>query len=296
MTAVVLVSGDARAEISRVGASLAALSVGGRALVAGFAFDEMRPVYRGALLAPWPNRIVDGRYEFDGVRHELAVSEPARGHALHGLVAWQEFEVAEQAADRVVLTADVVPQTGYPWRIGLRVEFALGAAGLQQTVSAVNRSESAAPYGVATHHYLVADSGSLDDWHLTLPAERVMLADGDRLLPGDTVDVAHDPARFDFRVGRPIGSAEIDHAFETAGAGSVLLTDPAGVGVRMEWDARSAWVQVHTADRPEPELHRAGLAVEPMTCAPDAFNSGSGLVRLEPGETHTAWCAISAVG
>ncbi|MGO1406600.1 MAG: DeoR family transcriptional regulator [Agrococcus casei] len=129
-----------------------------------------------------------------------------------------------------------------------------------------------------------------------LAAERVMLADGDRLLPGDTVAVEHDPARFDFRAGRPIGSAEIDHAFETAGAGSVLLTDPAGVGVRMDWDARSAWVQVHTADRPEPELHRAGLAVEPMTCAPDAFNSGSGLVRLEPGETHTAWCAISAVG
>jgi aldose 1-epimerase len=54
-------------------------------------------------------------------------------------------------------------------------------------------------------------------------------------------------------------------------------------------------VQVHTGDRPEPADHRRGLAVEPMTCPPDAFTSGVDLVHLGPGESHEASWSIAAI-
>ena len=78
------------------------------------------------------------------------------------------------------------------------------------------------------------------------------------------------------------------------GIARVRLTDPSGTGVELSWDAACAWVQVHTADRPEPELDRAGLAVEPMTCPPDAFSTGEDVVVLDGDRTHTASWTISA--
>ena len=65
--------------------------------------------------------------------------------------------------------------------------------------------------------------------------------------------------------------------------------------VTMRWDAACPWVQVHTADQPDPQRSRLGLAVEPMTCPPDAFNSGTDLIVLQPGESTTAGWTIAAV-
>ena len=69
----------------------------------------------------------------------------------------------------------------------------------------------------------------------------------------------------------------------------VRVTDAEGAGVQMVWDAACPWVQIHTSDKGVGKPgHRTGLAVEPMTCAPDAFNADrydydAGLIVLEPG-------------
>jgi len=55
------------AVITAVGASLRELQFRGRDLVVPFDAGAVRPLYRGAVIAPWPNRIADGRYDFDGV-------------------------------------------------------------------------------------------------------------------------------------------------------------------------------------------------------------------------------------
>ena len=282
-----------RVVVDPVGAALASCTVRGRDLVVPFDPAGLRPVYRGALLAPWPNRIVDGRYSFAGQQHQLPLTEPERGHALHGLVAWQKFDVVESAGNRIGLATEIVPQTGYPWALQLRVEYLLGEHGIRQSVTATNLSATPAPYGVAAHHYLVAGSGDLNDWTLELSADRVMQAEGERLLPGPVAAV--DAGSFDFRAARTLGDVQIDHAF-AAGGGYAEVLDAQGVGTRMDWDAGCSWVQVHTADRPEPELNRAGLAVEPMTCAPDAFNSGEGLLTLQPGQECTVSWSLAAVG
>jgi len=287
-----------RAEIASIGATLRTLTIDGRDLVVPFGADAVRPGYRGATLAPWPNRIVDGRYRFEGAEHQLPLTEPERSHALHGLLAWVEFEDRLVLDDRVVLAAVILPQTGYPFRVEVEVEYRLDADGLHQTVTAHNVGADAAPWGTGPHPYLVAGppagSGTqrVDDWTLTLPASEVLTVTPDRLSPVAVEPVTQHP-EWDFRTPRPIADVFIDHAFteldRTDGAAEVRLTAVDGHGVGMAWDERCPWVQVHTADTPAtPETHRIGLAVEPMTCPPDAFNSGVDLVTLAPGATHAA--------
>ncbi|GAA1972672.1 aldose 1-epimerase family protein [Microbacterium pumilum] len=294
-------AGDYEAVITSVGATLRSLTYDGRDLVVPFDADEVRPSHRGATLAPWPNRVVDGKYTFGGVQRQLALTEPARGHSLHGLVTWLDFEAIDKGPDHVTLATRIEPQTAYPWRIVVKTTFALGPDGLTQTITARNDSAEPAPWGTGPHPYLVAGEGHVDDWTLELPAAQVLEVTDVRLIPTDLVAVdSDDPQRFDYRVARSIADAEIDHAYtgllrDESGLAIVRVTNAAGTGVEMAWDAACPWVQVHTADRPGLPIHRIGLAVEPMTCAPDAFNAESysydaGLIVLEPGvETSASW-------
>ena len=286
------------ARIASIGATLRALTFDGRDLVVPFDAEEVRPAYRGATLAPWPNRIVDGRYSFGGTEQQLALTEPERGHALHGLLAWAEFGDRLVLDDRVVLAAVVQPQAGYPFRVEVEVEYRLDADGLQQTVTGRNIGADAAPWGTGPHPYLRAGQGAVDDWTLLLPASEVLTVTPDRLSPVARERVSEHP-EWDFRTARSIGDVFIDHAFtglaRSAGSAEVQLVAADGHGVAMTWDESCPWVQVHTADTPaSPTTHRIGLAVEPMTCPPDAFNSGVDLVVLAPGATHTASWRIFA--
>jgi aldose 1-epimerase len=300
-------AGDYEAVIASVGATLRSLTYDGRDLVVPFEADEVRPGYRGATLAPWPNRVVDGRYTFGGEERRLALSEPARSHALHGLVAWLDFEAIDKGPDHVTLAAVVQPQTAYPWRLVVKTTFSLGPDGLTQTVTARNESSAPAPWGTGPHPYLVAGDGRVDDWTLELPADEVLAVTPDRLIPTDLVAVdADDPERFDFRSARRIGAVEIDHAYTALSRGddgiaTVRVTDDSGAGVEMAWDAACPWVQIHTADKPDAAQSRLGLAVEPMTCAPDAFNApnysfDAGLIVLEPDASTEASWRIAAIG
>lgn len=291
-------AGHTCAVVTEVGAGLRLLRVGDRDLVAGYPADRMCPVSRGAVLAPWPNRIRDGRYPWEGHELQLPLTEPGRGNALHGLVSWLPWTPVFRAEDAVGLGCRVWPQPGYPFQLELTATYRLAGDGLYWQLDARNLGPEAAPYGCAVHPYLLGGPGRVDDWTLTLPAERFLEVDTDRLLPVGLRPV--EGSSFDFRSTAPLRGVVIDHAFtgvraDRDGLARAAVRSPEG-GVVVEWDpAVLPWVQVHTADRPEPELDRAGLAVEPMTCPPDAFRSGDGLVRLEPGETHSAWWRIRAL-
>jgi len=306
-TSVVLSAHGYEAAIASVGASLRSLTFEGRDLVVPFAADQLRPAYRGTTLAPWPNRVVDGIHRFGGEEHRLALTEPDRGHALHGLLSWADWRVVETSDDAVTLVATVPAQSGYPWWLEVSTTYRLSADGVTQTVRATNRSASPAPWGTGPHPYLVAGPGALDDWILELPADTVLEVTPDRLAPVALASVDVDADRFDFRSPRALGAVEIDHAYtdlhrDATGRATVTVTDPSGTGVALHWDTACAWVQIHTADLPTgpgTPGHRAGLAVEPMTCAPDAFNDDAypfdtGLVVLETGASHEAGWTIAA--
>ena len=289
--------GGYRATIASVGASLRELSLDGRDLVVPFDANELRPNYRGATLAPWPNRVTDGRYEFGGEAFQLPLTEPGRGHALHGLAAWLQFSLVSSSTDAVTLEATIEPQDGYPWRVRVSVTNTLSDDGLATTVTATNLSETAAPFGTGPHPYLVAGPGRVDDWTLELPAATVLQVTPDRLIPTGLVDV--ETAGFDWRAPRPVGDTFVDHAFTdlSRGPGGVTTVRllSGDIGVEMAWGPECPWVQIHTADQPDPERSRRGLAVEPMTCPPDAFNSGTDLILIGSGASTSASWVIRAI-
>ncbi|MCT9933376.1 aldose 1-epimerase family protein [Planotetraspora sp. A-T 1434] len=284
-----LLGGGYHAVISERGGALRSLRHGDRDLVTAWGEDEPIPYYSGTLLAPWPNRVAGGAYTFGGARHGLTVNEPERGHALHGLAAdrpWTcaEFLSAEDEHGFVRLTHTVEPAPGYPFRIALEVRYALSAEGLTTTLTATNIGETAAPYGCGSHPWLLAGA-DVRDYELDLPASRVLLTD-ESLAPRAVEDVAATP--YDFRSPRVIGDTAIDNAFTGLTTGRIRLRGPDGE-VEVLWDAAAMpWVQICTGTG----LAHRGLAVEPMTCPPDAFNSGIDLVVLKPGDTHRATWTI----
>ncbi|AZI58488.1 galactose mutarotase [Nakamurella antarctica] len=283
------------AKISPIGATVRELTYQGRDLIVSFDPAQIRPLYRGALVAPWPNRIADGKYSLAGTDYQLAINEVDRHHALHGLICWEQLEVVDVGAAKLTLRHHLVPQEGYPFPLRIDVSFELTAQGLVTSVDATNTGTAAAPYGVCPHPYLVAGSESLDEWTLSMPADSRVEVD-DVLIPIGHADVADVDS--DYRQGAQIGSRKIDHAFTGLSASDdgrfrVRVTS-GGSGVEMSWGAWGSWVQIHTADRPEAHNNRVGLAVEPMSCAPNAFNE-QGFALLEPGLTHHAEWTIAAI-
>ena len=279
------------------GGALRALSHAGRPILDGFAEDAMASGGRGQLLMPWPNRIRDGHYLFDGAAQQLALSEPSRGNASHGLVRWAAWSLVADRRDHITLAYRLMGQTGYPWTLDLEVGYALGPDGLTVTQTATNRSGAAAPYASGAHPYLLAGAGPVDGWTVEVPAETRVLTDADRLLPTGVEDVEGTP--YDLRGPRPLGDLVLNHAFGRLSRGAdgratVRLRAPEGTGVELWVDKHHRWLMLYTADD-VPATARRSLAVEPMTAPPDAFNSGVDVVRLEPDVRFTASWGIRAL-
>jgi aldose 1-epimerase len=284
-----LAFGEQRAVVVGVGAGLRTYSVGGRAVIDGYDADEVCPSGRGQLLVPWPNRIEDGRYEFGGRSHQLPLDEPERRNAIHGLTRWSEWSVAERAADRVAFEHVLYPRPGYPFSLALRVEYSLSDEGFAVRTEATNIGSESAPYGAGSHPYLAVEPDVVDEVELRVPAATVLVAN-ERGIPVGSGSVADE--ELEYREPRAIGSTVLDHCFtdlERDGDGRARVR----VGTTTLWaDESYPYFMVFTGDGLA-DVERRSIAVEPMTCAPNAFRSGEGLVQLDPGERHVAHWGIS---
>jgi aldose 1-epimerase len=282
--------GDQTAVVVRVGGGLRTYGAAGRAVVDGF--DESARVDggRGQVLAPWPNRVRDGRYRWADHDEQLALSEAATLNAIHGLVRWSEWSVVGRTSCEVTLTTRVWPQPGYPFLLDMSASYTLDDGGLSVTLTGSNAGDAALPYGVGQHPYVTAGTELVDDAVLTVPATAWLRTD-ERGLPTSTEPVQGTP--WDFRSGRQIGDTVLDtpfaelHRDESGRAAVRLTTNDETHGVDVWGGAGVDYLQVFSGDTLAPARRRRGLAVEPMSCPPDAFNSGAGLVRLEPGQAHT---------
>src|SRR6516165_4799899 len=148
---ITITAGDQQAVIVEVGGGLRSYYVGGRELVDGYRADEMSSSGRGQVLIPWPNRLQDGSYEFDGRRHQLPLNEPERRNAIHGLVRWAAWTASTRERHRVVMEHMLYPQPGYPFALRLRIEYALLDNGLPVRTTATNVGAAACPYGSGAH-------------------------------------------------------------------------------------------------------------------------------------------------
>ena len=286
--------GDQRAVVVEAGAGLRSYSAAGRDLLDGYAAHEMSHSGRGQVLIPWPNRIRDGSYEFDGRRHQLPINDVEEQDAIHGLVRWAAWHVGEREPHRVLMQHRIHPQPGYPFSLEVEVEYALSPRGLRVTTTAVNVGTGACPYGCGAHPYLMAGVQPVDSATLRAPGRTVLLSD-ERGIPVGSETV--EGTEFDFRRPRPIAATRLDNAFtdlerDGDGLAHVSLHGPEGE-LTLWVDEAYRYLMLFTGD-PLPDVNRGSLAVEPMTCPPNAFQTGEGLIRLEAGRSFMSTWGIDS--
>jgi aldose 1-epimerase len=289
-----LSAGDFRATITELGAGLRRLEHRGQPVIVGYEPDMLPPGGAGQLLCPWPNRVDGGHYTIDGVHYQLDLSEPANENAIHGLTRWLSWVPGpgSAAGDEITLRHVLLGHQGYPFCLEFDASYRLDAdRGLEVSISARNIGSLAAPYGTGSHPYLTAGAATVDECELELPAG-LWQPIGEQGIPYDSPrDVAG--TEFDFRTAKRIGITRLDSALtgltrEADGRARARLTGPR-TQVTLWAGPGYEWLQVFTGDTLDPSHRRKAVAIEPMTCPPNAFVSGVDLLMLEPGDsvTHT---------
>jgi aldose 1-epimerase len=289
--------GGVSAVVTEVGATLRALEVGGLSILQGFPADGMPEASRGQVLIPFPNRVDRGRYAFHGRSLELPLDEPDRTNAMHGLVRWLNWAPLSSTPSRLVMGLVLHARDGYPFVLSLRVAYTLTPSGLRVRQSARNLGAVPAPYGAGFHPYLTVGTPRIDECILRLPARTSFLVNA-RMIPTGRAGVAGTP--LDFREPRAIGDSVMDTGFtdlerDADGLARVELAAPSGrPRLSVLLDRGYPFLQVFTGDGLPDEVRRRAIAIEPYTCAANAFNNGLGLRVLAPGECFSSVWEIAA--
>lgn len=293
-----IAAGGYQAVITELGAGLRELRYEGRPVITPYHPDELPPGAAGQLLVPWPNRIEDGRYTIAGRTYQLDLSEPALRTAIHGLTRWRPWSPVRNEPGEVTLRTVLLGCSGYPFCLESEASYQVGGQGLRVSVTARNVGSGAAPYGTGSHPYLAASAAAVDECELTLPAARWQPANERGIPAGPPKDVPG--TEYDFQAGRAIGRTRIDHAFtglERDEQGLVWVRLTAGGTQTALWAGPGYhWLQVFTGDTLDEAHRRRALAVEPMTCPPNAFATGTDLIMLEPGDAVTHTWGIQVTG
>jgi aldose 1-epimerase len=290
-----LESGEWRLTVVEVGGGLRVLRRGDWHVLDGYPLDRMCSGGRGQPLLPWPNRIDGGRYTFDGQPCQLALTEPLRGNAIHGLTRWAHWRAVERSTARVVLEHALDPEPGYPFSLSLRLHYELSPQGLTVRTSVTNAGVARCPFGAGFHPYFSCEGAGdrVDASLLMVPAAEYLLADA-RGVPTGRAPV--EGTAFDFRRARPIGDLVLDHAFAGLArdpdrrARVELASADRRRRITLWLDESYGYVQLFTGDTLPQAERRLGVAIEPMTCPANAFATGEALRVLEPGESwHCEW-------
>ncbi|MFC7491220.1 MULTISPECIES: aldose 1-epimerase family protein [unclassified Knoellia] len=290
-----LSAGSDELTVVEVGGGLRTWSRDGMDVLAGYGVDRQCTSGRGQQLIPWPNRIRDGRYAYAGVQHQLPLTEVDLGNASHGLVRWAPWRLVERTDASITVGHRLFPQPGWDWHLETTTTYAVAQDGLTVTTRVTNVGELPAPFGYGAHPYVAIGDAPVGEVEVEVPAASYVEVD-DRLLPIRTIPVQGQAS--DFRERKALGTHRLDTAYTDLdvvdGRWTVTIAPPGRPVVEVWADAASLpWAQVFSgkAEADQPGAH--GIAVEPMTCPADAFNSGDSLLELAPGETWTGTWGIS---
>lgn len=285
-----------RATVVEVGGGIREYFAGDRPVLDPYPIDALCDGAHGAPLIPWPNRLADGRYRFDEVDYQVALTEPEKHNAIHGLLHWRPWSVRRHQQAQVTMGIRLNPLPGYPFLLDVQVEYALSDDGLRVSTTATNLSADPCPYGAGQHPYLSAGPGLLDECRLELAAEKRIVTDTERQLPVGTESVGG--TRYDFRTGKSLRGIKVDYAFtglarDLSGRAWARLTGADGRRAELWVDDTYPIIEIYTGDTLAPHRRRRGLGAEPMTCPPNAFQNDDGVIRLEPGQAvTTVWGAL----
>lgn len=283
--------GDQRVVIAQVGATLRTYVKAGVPVVEGFAAEEVCSDARGQILYPWPNVMGETPWTFSERVAVPSVDDPERLTAIHGLVRWRPFDVVAMHQNRCVLRLLLHPTPEFPFLSELSVSYHLGSAGLTVTTSVTNRDEVAIPFGLGFHPYLAVTTPTIEGTTLEIPARSFVERSARGLPTGAILPVSgHD---LDFTQARSVSGHRIDHTFtdlerDNLGMATVVVTDAQGGVVELSADRNFPYFQIFTGDHLEKGRRRTSVAVEPMTCPPDALRSGKDVIVLEPSQHWAA--------
>lgn len=255
---------------------------------------------RAGLLAPFPNRVADGRYRYGGRDHDLLPGRRADRLIYHGFVRELPFELvsATTTADsaRLLLrTTSIRPgrHPGYPFALDLDVEYTIDRRELGVEIRATNVGGTTAPYASGWHPYFTL-SRPVDDLVLQIPARTLIRTDASLVpLRGEEALLPLDRCPdMDFRAPRRLGDAVIDACFAdlTPGPGGrteTVLSDPvSGDGLRV-WQY-GGYLHVFTGDTLARD-RRTSIALESVEAPTDAYNrpEHATALSLEPGRQRT---------
>jgi aldose 1-epimerase len=271
-------------------------------VVWGYTGGSRKKGGQGDVLIPFPGRIKDGRYTFDGRSYQLERNDKEGPNAIHGFVRNIPWALRERQSDRaefeVTVEAAEYAARGYPFSLTIRVTYRLESTGLSCGFAVLNGGATSAPVGVGFHPYFTVGTAAIDDAEARIPAGGYLEFD-DRLAPTGRI-LPTGGGEWDYRRFAPIGSRRFNHCYmdlerDPNGSCIASLRNPSnGRTIDVVMDRSFSALVIYSGDAIA-EAPRRALAIEPMTCASDAFNHPEwGLKRLTPGDTFAGRFAVRA--
>ncbi|NOT96821.1 MAG: hypothetical protein HOP00_10995 [Nitrospira sp.] len=250
---------------------------------------------QGDVLIPFPGRVAEGRYSFDGQALQLVRNDKEGPNAIHGFVRTLPWTILQAdghcASLEVRLDAESYSPRGYPFSLATRVTYSLDRQGLSCAFALQNVGRQAAPVGVGFHPYFTVGTMCIDQAEAKIPGAGY-LEFNERLAPTGTI-VSVAGTDWDYRNYRLIGNRRFNHCYvhlerDAEGMATASLRHGEnGRVIEIVMDRSFSAVVVYTGDAIA-EAPRRAFAIEPMTCATDAFNHPEwGLKRLAPDETFS---------
>ncbi|HZE42110.1 MAG TPA: aldose 1-epimerase family protein [Stackebrandtia sp.] len=279
------------AVIASVGGGLRGFTVDGKSYIDSYGDDEIAPGWAGHTLAPWPGRLADGQYHFDGRDYQLALNEPSTRTALHGLVGWVRWRGVDVSDSSVTVECALPAQPGFPYPLVLRTRWSVGPYGLRAVHTVSNVGTHACPFGLGVHPYLTVPGSPMSEWKLRVPAKTQLVVDDRKLPTGDTTAT--------FTEATAIGDTVLDTTFgdlqrdDDRNARVELASADDTEAVTFWFDESFGWLHLYTGDTLDGERRRRCLAIEPMSCPPNALSSGTDVVTLSPGDLWSGTWGIT---
>ena len=306
-TEITLAFQSLRLKVSPYGASLRGLWMEApdgaqHPIITGYTGARGKVGGQGDVLIPFPGRVRDGRYTFEGQSYQMNCNDKDGPNAIHGFVRLKPWDTAQQSEASItfVTSLNAGDHPGYPFALRASVTYALDGNGLTCRFAITNLGESTAPVAAGFHPYFTVGSEQIDLDRLTVPMAATL--EFENLLPTGQVTPVEGTA-FDFRQPRRIGATAFNTCYlnprrDPDGLLRIQLQASESQNFLTVWlDAAFDYLVLYSGD-PLPDSHRRrALAIEPMTCASDAFNHPAwGLISLKPGETaEGAWGVTAAV-
>lgn len=253
------------------------------------------------ILFPFPNRIRDGRFTWDGKSYQLPLIDPARKNAIHGFACHHPWRVVDQGADDqgAWLTGEFQTSRDAPEDLQLwpadnriRVTYRLQSNMLRVEAVVDNPDQKPLPFGLGYHPYFALPATE-EETSIQVPAQQYW--ELEETLPTGRKKPVH--AGIDLRQPRQIKDLYVDDVLT-----DLQLDAPQANGLCYYSCVHSPRDNATLKMFATPVFrdmvvfippHRGAVCLEPYTCVTDAINLqqqgvDAGLRILKPGEEWSA--------